>query len=77
MPGVNRNAPRVDSRMMAVTSRGYARVRAGPLIVQNTRPCENVAGGRQRRLYLNANSGTESLIFSVHIYRNIVRSLGT
>jgi len=38
MPGVNRNAPRVDTRMMAVTSRGFIRVRAGPLIVQNTRP---------------------------------------
>lgn len=38
MPGVNRNAPRVDTRTMAVMSRGYDRVRARPLIVQNTRP---------------------------------------
>lgn len=37
---------------------------------------KRAAGGRQRRLYLSTNSkaGRESLIFSVHINRNIVRN---
>lgn len=87
MLGVNRNAPRVDTPYDAsyeprlcpracwtFDSRKYT-----PMI-RRSFFCdgENAAGGRQRRLHLNANSalGRESLIFSVHINRNIVRSLG-